>query len=195
MNENIVDILVTIDVDTILESNGKTFDGGNTLTLSQHSATPTQLYNYYSNGQRLSDQVVYMVARRDNTDGPDGGSELAVNLRQGDIVLWRATSLSKGMYNAVLLYQYTQTNPVPSAGNPPYLTDVTPIVLDSTPLPIIDKDNPAGQPIAQSVQNYYWQANATRVGSRITYTWAFMILDSNNKVIAYCSWDPYFSIH
>ena len=36
MNENIVDILVTIDVDTILESNGKTFDGGNTLTLSQH---------------------------------------------------------------------------------------------------------------------------------------------------------------
>ncbi|WP_409284843.1 AidA/PixA family protein [Pseudomonas protegens] len=189
MNDNIVDILITIDVDTILESAEQGL-----FKLSQDASTPSQLYNIYDGNNRLSDLVVYMVVRRSNADGADGGSELAVNLRQGDQLRWRATSLSKGLYYSVIIYQYTQTHPPLSEDPNPYLTNVVPTVLPSTPLPIINRDNPAGQPIPQNVKTFYWQADATRVCTRVTYTWSFMIVDRDNKVLGYCSWDPYFSI-
>lgn len=194
MNDNIIDIMVTIDVDTILNSQGKKFDSGQVLTLEKSNPKqPSHLYNFSTGGVRLSSQAIYMVARRNNTQVGEGSDELSINLKEGDLVHWRSTSLSEGLYHAVLLYQYTQTSPAVTPQNPDYVQGVTPVVLNHTPMPIINQNDPSAQPIAQSVKNFYWEGRAVRQGS-ITYTWAFMIVDSDNQVVGYCDWDPYINI-
>ncbi|MBS7562163.1 AidA/PixA family protein [Pseudomonas protegens] len=195
MNDNIIDIMVTIDVDTILNSQGKQFDSGQTFNLQKSDPTqPSHLYNFTTGGVRLSSQAIYMVARRNNAPVGEGTDELSVNLKEGDLIHWRSTSLSEGLYHTVLLYQYTQTSPVVTQQNPNYVQDITPVVLNHTPMPIINQSNPSAQPIAQSVKNFYWEGRAVRQGS-ITYTWAFMIVDSDNQVVGYCDWDPYININ
>lgn len=194
MNDNIIDIMVTIDVDTILNSQGKKFDSGQVFTLEKSNPKqPSHLYNFSTGGVRLSSQAIYMVARRNNTQVGEGSDELSINLKEGDLVHWRSTSLSEGLYHAVLLYQYTQTSPAVTPQNPDYVQGVTPVVLNHTPMPIINQNDPSAQPIAQSVKNFYWEGRAVRQGS-ITYTWAFMIVDSDNQVVGYCDWDPYINI-
>ncbi|MGC5699152.1 inclusion body family protein [Pseudomonas sp. NFXW11] len=192
----IVDIMVIIDVGTILESKGKSFIGG-TFELSSDPHHPTNLYNFIdSDHVKLSDKVVFMSARRDYADSGEGTAELAVNLNSGDIVHWRSTSLTKDMNYSVILYKYVQTFPDPNAVGE-CLTQIAPNTLPKSPLPIINTSNPndySGQPTAQIVKNFYWQANATLPYTGITYTWSFMIVDSSNKVLGYCSWDPYFNI-
>ncbi|WP_248765864.1 AidA/PixA family protein [Pseudomonas protegens] len=194
MNDNIIDIMVTIDVDTILNSQGKKFDSGQVFTLEKSNPKqPSHLYNFSTGGVRLSSQAIYMIARRNNTQVGEGSDELSINLKEGDLVHWRSTSLSEGLYHAVLLYQYTQTSPAVTPQNPDYVQGVTPVVLNHTPMPIINQNDPSAQPIAQSVKNFYWEGRAVRQGS-ITYTWAFMIVDSDNQVVGYCDWDPYINI-
>ncbi|WP_047286236.1 AidA/PixA family protein [Pseudomonas protegens] len=194
MNDNIIDIMVTIDVDTILNSQGKKFDSGQVFTLEKSNPKqPSHLYNFSTGGVRLSSQAIYMVARRNNTQVGEGSDELSINLKEGDLIHWRSTSLSEGLYHAVLLYQYTQTSPAVTPQNPDYVQGVTPVVLNHTPMPIINQNDPSAQPIAQSVKNFYWEGRAVRQGS-ITYTWAFMIVDSDNQVVGYCDWDPYINI-
>jgi len=189
-----VDIMITIDVDTILSSEGQTFDSGVFHIEKTNPNTPSHLYNYTNRSGRLSSQAIYMVARRDATNQTsEGTDELVVNVREGDHIRWRTTSLSKGLDHAVLLYKYTQTSPLVTSQNPDYVQNIQPKVLDQTPLPIINVNNPSGQPIAQVVRNFYWEGDAIRQGS-ITYTWAFMIVDRNNKVVGYCDWDPYINI-
>lgn len=189
-----VDIMVTIDVDTILNSEGQKFDTGVFHIHKTDPTQPTHLYNYTNQSGRLSSQAIYMVARRNMTNQTsEGTDELVVNVREGDHIRWRTTSLSKGLEHAVLLYKYTQSNPQVTNQNPAYVQNVAPQVLDQTPLPIINQKNPSGQPIAQTVRNFYWEGDAIRQGS-ITYTWAFMIVDKDNNIVGYCDWDPYINI-
>ncbi|NBF06499.1 hypothetical protein GV819_29915 [Pseudomonas sp. Fl5BN2] len=99
-----VDIMVTIDVDTLLGSEGQTFDSGAFHLEKNNPNAPTHLYNYTNPSGRLSSQAIYMVARRDATNQTsEGTDELVVNVREGDPIRWRTTSLSKGLDHAVLL--------------------------------------------------------------------------------------------
>ncbi|WP_025128239.1 AidA/PixA family protein [Pseudomonas sp. PH1b] len=194
MNDNILDIMITIDVDTILNSEGQQFDNNVFHIQKTDSTKPTHLYDYTNSSGRLSTQAIYMVARRNETNQiSEGTDELVVNVHEGDHIRWRTTSLSKGLDYAVLLYKYKQSDPPVTDTDLDHVQNVRAQVLDQTPLPIIDVNNPSGPPIAQVVRNFYWEGDAIRQGS-ITYTWAFMIVDRDNKVVGYCDWDPYINI-
>lgn len=199
-NEKVVDIMIVIDVLTILQCNNQgVFKNG----LSQDSNQPTQLYSYYmpNSSTRVSDQVVCMYTTRNYVSGgsnSEGTAELSVDLNQDDYVHWRTTTLTKDMKYAAILYQYTQTNPDPATDRNVYLDQITANVSQNTPMPIINNSNPPGsyceQPFQQKVTTYYWSAHAAKACSNLRYNWSFMIVDPNNKILGYCAWDPYFVI-
>ncbi|NBF06527.1 hypothetical protein GV819_30065 [Pseudomonas sp. Fl5BN2] len=188
---NIWNILVAIDAQSILDYNGKSLSG-KPFNISQNSAAPTQLYNFFVNGIRLDQQVIHMISNADIVGASQGTAELSINVQSGDVIRWRSTSLSKGLDKAVLLYQYSQTDGPGSIG--PNSDGPAPSDVYNSPLPLINTKNHAGTPQKQSVENFYWQGNAERPG-KIRYSWAFMIVDSSNKVLGYCSWDPYIYVN
>jgi hypothetical protein len=193
MSNDTMDILVAIDTDTILNSVGKSFNG-KVFTLSNDSTKPSQLYSYADNFGRLDQSVVYMIAPRNSVIGnSQGGSELNVQMNLGDSIRWRATSLSKGLDHAVVLYQYTQTDGNGRIGHLDQ-NGPEPSPVYGSPLPIINFDNYSSTPKKQDVENYFWQGEA-QIKGNIRYSWAFMIVDSQNKVLGYCSWDPYITIN
>jgi hypothetical protein len=193
MSSDTMDILVAIDADTILSSVGKNFNG-TVFSISTDPAAPTQLYSYTDALGRLDQKVIYMVARHDGVvNNSQGGSELEVKVNLGDSIRWRSTTLSKGLENAVVLYKYTQTNGSGRIGHGgQYIPEPSPVY--GSPLPIINFESYSSAPTKQNVENFFWQGEAVQKGD-IRYSWAFMIVDSNNKILGYCSWDPYITIN
>lgn len=193
MSNDTMDILVAIDTDTILNSVGKSFNG-KVFSLSSDPTKPSQLYDYVDSFGRLDQSVIYMTAPRSNVIGnSQGSSELNVQVNLGDSIRWRSTSLSKGLDHAVVLYQYSQTDGSGLIGHRDQ-KGPEPSPVYGSPLPIINFENYSSTPTKQDVENYFWQGEAQKTGN-IRYSWAFMIVDSKNKVIGYCSWDPYITIN
>ncbi|MGF6401378.1 hypothetical protein ABH905_005044 [Pseudomonas frederiksbergensis] len=196
MSNDIVDILVAIDTDTLLNMEGKEFKGGMVFSLANStSADPIQIGSYYgiNDGKGLDTKVIYMIAPYSNVIASEGIAELNIQVKVGDVIRWRSTALSKGLDHAVLLYRYTKSSGQGIIGHGDKLgPDVSPVY--TSPLPIINFDNPGSTPTKQNVENFYWQGEAQMQG-QLTYSWDFMIVDSSNKVLGYCTWDPYITIN
>lgn len=194
MSNDIVDILVAIDTDTLLYMDGKDIGGKSYSLANSTPDSPIQIGSFYDDNKKgLDTKVIYMIAPYGNVISSEGIAELNIHVNNGDVIRWRSTALSKGLDHAVLLYQYSKSSGDGIIGHGEKSgPDASPVY--TSPLPIINFDNPASTPTKQNVENFYWQGTAQKPG-KLTYSWDFMIVDSSNKIIGYCTWDPYITIN
>ncbi|WP_347900701.1 AidA/PixA family protein [Pseudomonas purpurea] len=167
------DVLIAIDTDTILRHFNH--------DISQDHNYPTRI------APRFAEDVIHMVSNSKDTSN-QGSANITSTLELGDVIRWRATTLSKDFENSVILYNYSQLY---SDGGE--ISPVRIISIQGAPMPVINKQSPWATPIKQEVNTYLWAATAENRG-HITYTWSFMIVDKHNQVVGYCSWDPYMTI-
>lgn len=169
MSENdipqIIDILMAVDADTIVSRYG-----------AGTAATPAS----------IDESMIYLIVRGDQGMFGQGTGELKVAARTLDTLRWRETSLTLNATYSAILYLYQV-----KGGQTDILSTPEPVVAEvNTPLP-----NPGDllHPSTQTVNNYFWTAQAVAPGE-VTYTFSFMIVDRDNVVQGYYSWDPFIQV-
>ena len=163
-NENIVDILMVMDVETLIQN----YPGG---TAANPNVVPAPL--------------IYLITDSAYVDFGQASKELKISMKSLDEIRWRSTTTSLNSDYFSLLYQFKLVQGDNIISTPvPVLSEV------ATPLP--DPSNPT-QPKTQTVQNYFWTSTALAQGEA-TYTFYFMILDRNNTPLGYYFWDPFIKI-
>ena len=163
-NENIVDILIVIDADTLVENYP-------TGTKTNPTVVPAPL--------------IYLIANSKFVDFGQASKELKIAVNSLDEIRWRSTTTSMNSNYFSLLYDFKLVN-----GNPIISTPIPLLAEVKTPLPNIQ--NPL-QPKIQTVESYFWSSTALSKGE-ITYTFYFMILDRHNNPLGYYYWDPFIKI-
>lgn len=161
----IIDILMAVDADSIVSS----YPPGT-------SSRPTS----------IDETMIYLIVRQENGVFGEGTGELKVTARTLDTLRWRETSLSANATFSAILYQYE-----PVGGKTDILSDPMPIVAEvKTPLP-----DPGDllHPTTQTINSYFWSAQAIAEGE-ITYAFNFMIIDRDNLVQGYYTWDPFIQV-
>lgn len=165
MSEEIIDVLIVIDAETILRTYGTNTD-------------PTK-------PAQIAGERVYMITKKADVISGNAGSELKIAARTLDVVRWRETSLSLNADYDAILYKFV----VGSGGtliSPPEAMEVN----VNTPLP--DPANPL-HPKTQTIKSYFWSSTVLGAGD-VAYHFMFMIVDRDGKVKGYYSWDPYIHI-
>lgn len=163
----VTDVLVAIDTATILQKY---------TSCSKSPDSPTFIDTKY----------VYMITNQDNVISGQAGGELDLKAQVGDLIRWRETSLSLGFETQAIFYRF-----IGNVGNDLISTPTSRTAEASLPHP--NSSNPS-IPTCQKVANYYWSSETLKTG-RVTYHFNFMIVDRNCKALAYCSWDPFITIH
>lgn len=165
MSDARIEILVAIDAETLI-------DEGH---LSQKHDAPTSID---------SAKTVYMIVKNDEAISGQAGNELKVAARTNDLIQWRETSLSLNSEYAVLFYQFR------SGQKDLISTPQLSIVSSNFPYP--NPDNHL-EPMKQTIQGHVWFSLVEEPGD-VTYHFDFMIVDRDNKILGYCTWDPFIHI-
>lgn len=161
----IIDILMTVDAETIMKNYGP-----------GTAVSPTS----------IDESMIYLIVRSENGVFGEGSGELKVKAHTLDTLRWRETTLTLNAAYSAILYQYQAMG-----GQKEILSTPEPVVAEvQTPLP--DPDDPL-HPKTQTMNNYFWNAQAVSTGE-VTYAFSFMIVDRNNVVQGYYSWDPFIQV-
>jgi nematocidal protein AidA len=163
--QQIIDVLVVVDAETIIESYGKNTDPSN----------PTQ----------VTAGLIYMITKQADVVSGNAGNELNFKARTLDVIRWRETTLSLSAAYDAILYGF-----VAAAGGD-LISPPLPLLADvRTPLP-----NPADptHPGAQTIKSYFWTSTVLAAGS-VTYHFNFMIVDRDGVVQGYYWWDPFIQV-
>jgi hypothetical protein len=161
---DIINILIAVDCETLAQQ-----------SLSTDSDHPTS----------IAENLVYAIVRQSNALSGQGGANLDVSARTGDIIRWRETSLSLNTEYQPIAYRFHVSQ------GAELLKDLGPETVEvTTPLP-----NPEDllHPGTQTIKSYFWEAEVRNSG-RATYQFSFMIVDRDSNVKGYCTWDPYITI-
>ncbi|MEO0731416.1 MAG: inclusion body family protein [Bacteroidota bacterium] len=165
-NESIIDVLISIDADTILSKYGKGTDPANPRQITDKS-------------------LIYMITRQDDQVSGNAGAELNVKAETLDTIRWRETSLTLNAAYSAILYKFVAT----AGGN--LISPPVPLIVEvDEPLP---DPNDLLHPKSQTVKNYFWNCNVLQAGS-VTYHFNFMIVDRHGDVQGYYWWDPFITI-
>lgn len=163
-NQNIVDILMVIDAETLIQQYPKG-------TADNPTVVPAPL--------------IYLIADSSFVDFGQASKELKIAIKSLDEIRWRSTTTSMNSDYFSLLYKFELKDGDPIISTPtPLLAEV------QTPLP--NMENPL-QPKTQTIENYFWTSTALSQGE-MTYTFYFMVLDRNNNPLGYYFWDPFIKI-
>ncbi|MPQ49271.1 hypothetical protein GCQ56_19905 [Marinifilum sp. N1E240] len=164
--QEIIDVLIAVDTETIISNYGLNKDPNNPVQITDAS-------------------LIFMITKRDDALSGNAGTELAIGAKTLDTIRWRETSLSLNATYSALLYKFVATAGGDLISNPiPLLVEV------QTPLP--DPSNPT-MPKTQTIESYFWTSTVLKPGS-VTYHFNFMILDRAGNVQGYYWWDPYIKI-
>lgn len=131
---------------------------------------------------------IAMLVNHDSVGNDDGGAELKVNVKEGDIIRWRATSLSRNFDRIALITSVVGQSVQDSTGtiDPPRPLNFSPI-----PVPYLEKDK---KTIAKTDVTYtLWQSTALTAGD-VWYTLEFVLLDRHLKQTGPFNWDPFIHI-
>jgi len=161
----IIDILMAVDAETIVKS--------------YSAGTPTSPTS-------IDESMVYLIIRKENGVFGEGTGELKVTARIMDTLRWREATLTLNATYSAILYQYQAVG-----GEKDILSTPVSVVAEvKTPLP-----NPGDllHPSTQTVNSYFWTAQAIAQGE-VTYSFSFMIVDRDNVVQGYYSWDPFIQV-
>ena len=164
-------VLVAVDAGTIVESS-KTFGTGSV-------DNPTNLGAW---GE--SDNYIYMIAKRSYAVTGEGKSELMVQVEVGDTIHWQFNTLSKGMHYSVIPYKINISDT--SVVEEPRMLDIQ--VGSYMPT---DTSNPTGDRKMVTYEDCELRAAALKLGGHVQYTCWFMLVDRDNQVQGYYSWDPF----
>lgn len=163
-----IDVLASIDAESIIHVYGKNTDPNNPVS--------------------VDDKYIHMVVRDTNAFSGQGGGELEIAASVEDQIRWRATSLSLQSKYDVLLYAFEATRGKGLISKPaPMKARVTSLL----PNP----DAPTN-PTTQTIQDYYWSCNVEDQGE-VTYHFNFMIYERSHgelKRVGCYSWDPFIKI-
>ena len=164
--QEIIDVLVAIDAETIVNNFGTNNDPNK----------PTQITN---------PKLIFMITKQADAMSGNAGNELQIAARTMDTIRWRETSLSLDAAYTGILYKF-----VNASGNA-LISPPVPLEADvTTPLP--DPSNPT-KPKTQSIKNYFWNCTVLEPGD-VTYHFNFMVVDRDNNVQGYYWWDPFIHI-
>jgi len=165
-SEEIIDVLIAVDTETIIDKYGTNNDPDN----------PVQV---------TDGQTIFMITKQGDVVSGNAGNELNIKAKTLDIIRWRETSLTLNAAYSTMLYKF-----VPTAGGNLISTPIPLLIEVNTPLP--NPDNPLA-PNKQTIEDYCWNSNVLKVGS-VTYHFNFMILDRDGSVQGYYWWDPFITI-
>ena len=164
MNDSIVDVIIAVDAESMVES------------LAPGSA---------DNPTVIPMPLVFMMVKAADAVFGQASKELKFKAQTGDIIRWRAASLSLNDSFQVLLYKYHVVR------GQELLSPPTPLIMQAkTALP-----NPATptKPILQTRKYHFWQATVLMPGE-VTYAFYMMVLDNNSKPLGFYYWDPFIAI-
>lgn len=164
--EEIIDVLVAVDADTIISKYGTNTDANNPVQITDSS-------------------LIFMITKQADAVSGNAGNELKIGAKTLDTIRWRETSLSLNAAYSALLYKF-----VASSGGDLISPPIPLLVEVKTPLP--DPSNPT-TPKTQTIESYFWNSTVLKAGS-VTYHFNFMILDRTGAVQGYCWWDPFIRI-
>lgn len=166
-----IDILTVIDAESLIKDYG-----------SQPGSR-----DYPTNLGNNAGKYVYMLVKRSEANNMEAQSELSVAVKTGDIIRWRACSLTMDTNLSTLLYKMNIsagvgliTSPAPNEAS---IKIPTPVIVD-------DKVTSFG---TQPYVDFYFQATAQSVGG-VTYQLSFTLTDNQGNPKGYFVWDPYLTI-
>lgn len=166
ITEEIIDVLVVVDADTIISEYGTNTDANNPVQITDSS-------------------LIFMVTKQADAVSGNAGNELKIGAKTLDTIRWRETSLSLNAAYSALLYKFVAASGGDLISSPmPLLVEV------KTPLP--DSANPTSIK-TQIIESYFWNSTVLEAGS-VTYHFNFMILDQTGAVQGYFWWDPFIKI-
>ncbi|AZF22330.1 AidA/PixA family protein [Pseudomonas sp. R3-52-08] len=149
-----------------------------------------------ANPNALVANAVSMLVNRDAIDSQasgitaDGGYELWIDLNPGDIVRWRATTLSRNFDRVAIIIGINQSKDSTQGGS---ISAPTPINVKNIPVPYLEDGQT--QAFAKTDVTYtVWQAVAESEG-KLAYQIKFVLLDRSLKQIGEThTWDPYITV-
>lgn len=163
-NEQIIDILMAIDAETLLA----TIPPGTV-------AAPAP----------VGEKLIWLMVRQGNAVFGQGTKELKITARTMDTIRWRCTSMSLDAAYSGMLYQFFTIK------GDDLLSPAEPLNAEvSVPLP--NTSDPT-QPSRQSITSSFWSSTILKPGE-VTYAFQFMVLDRAGKVLGAYKWDPFIQI-
>lgn len=165
-NNQIIDVLIVVDAETIIDKNGKNTDPANPVQIT----TPG---------------LIFMVTKQANAVTGEAGTELNLSAQSMDVIRWREATLSLNSEVDAILYKFVAVSGGDLISTPqPLLATV------NTPLP-----NPADptKPESQTVKTFFWNCNVLSKG-KVTYHFQFILVDRNGEIQGYYWWDPFITI-
>lgn len=175
-NDSFIDILTVIDAKSLMD------DYAANPGTKDFPTTPANPAKY-----------MYMLVKRSEANNMEAQPELSVAVKTGDVVNWRATSMTTNTSLATLLYRMhiSQGDDLVTAPAP-----IGPVQVD-VPDPVTD-GNVVSSIGTQRFYDFYFQATAVRPGSpgmnQVTYQQFIMLTDNQGNPVGYFGWDPYLTI-
>ncbi|SDS99856.1 AidA/PixA family protein [Pseudomonas granadensis] len=154
-----------------------------------------------ANPNALVANAVSMLVNRDAIDSQasgiyaDGGYELWIDVKPGDNVRWRATTLSRNFDRVALITGIKQTsNPSNDPKETGSISTPTSYNIPHIPVPYLEKSAPHG--IGKTDVTYtFWQAVAED-GGKLAYQITFVLLDRDlNQIGEPHTWDPFITVN
>ncbi|SFO12799.1 inclusion body family protein [Xenorhabdus japonica] len=174
---NVIDILVAVDAQSIMEQYGR---------ISTNINAPTYL------GCRSDD--IHMLARPKYVISGQGGSELKIDAKNGDVIRWRGATLSKDAeYSAALLKIVPLSRRASEFFTAPVVKPIHSYV------PVLKSDDTIVNPDLldvdlQSTVNYHWETMVKSMPpphSASTEFYTFIVgIYSNGNFRGFVYWDP-----
>lgn len=163
-NEQIVDILMVIDAETLLA----TVPPGTV-------AAPAP----------VGEELIWLIVRSGNAVFGQGSKELKIKARTMDTIRWRCASISlNGAYSGMLYKFFTLKGGELLSPAQPMNAEV------SVPLP--NTQDPT-QPGRQTITSSFWSSTILKAGE-VTYAFCFLVLDRGGTVLGAYKWDPFIQI-
>ncbi|HEY3362844.1 MAG TPA: inclusion body family protein [Methanosarcina sp.] len=163
----IIDVLASIDTETILKNYPPSLDPNNPKFVPNNPI------------------LIFMVTKKENAIDGQAGNELTLGAETGDVIRWRATSLSLNSDSEVILYKFVADPGQQLIDDPKPLS-----ITISDPLP--NKNDPIN-PTTQTIQSYFYNSTVLNPGN-LVYHFYFLIVDRHGNKLGYYWWDPYITI-
>ncbi|MDQ1255176.1 MAG: nematocidal protein AidA [Euryarchaeota archaeon] len=160
-----IDILVSIDTETILNTYGHSLDPQNPVLVPNNP------------------NLIYMIVKNDSAVSGQAAAELNIRAETMDTIRWRATSLSLNSDSEVILISYS--------GAPALISQPQPLIATvNCPLP---NPNDPNNPTTQTIKSYFFNSTVLDPGV-VTYHFVFLIIDRHGTKKGYYHWDPFITI-
>ncbi|CDH22132.1 conserved hypothetical protein [Xenorhabdus bovienii str. kraussei Quebec] len=176
---NIIDILVTVDAQSIREKYRLNQDPTNPLPINP-------------------DPYIHMLTNNQYVNTGQGGYELNIFAKKGDEIRWHVVTISKDAQYTANLEEFilSSSNPDDINKAKEYLSTPSPLLIASY-VPVLLSSNPVKMGTMKA-PGYYWTTNVTKSPEpNTTYEIAYRFnagIYFDDILQGYVTWDPFVTI-